>query len=104
MGRLIDGLIDRVHEEWPAITFILELPNGEQVLLPRHIVGLDPCLEHHAGYFSSVVRPLCAAAPTTRSRGCCWMVPLRDSPSQPPDYCLELRTGLVSTPGMITDR
>lgn len=102
-GQLIDGLIDRVHQEWPSTTFILELPTGEQVLLPRHAVGLEPCRESHAGYFSSVVRPLCAAAPTPRSRGWCWMVPLRDSQTQPPDYCLELRSGMVTTSGATTE-
>ena len=95
--RLIDGLIDRAHSDWPAVTFVLALPSGEQVLLPRHLAGLAPCDDRHSGYFSSVVRPHCAAEPVQRVRGTCRMVPLRGSARHPPEYRLELRSGEVVT-------
>ena len=100
--RLIDELIDRAHSEWPSVTFVLALPSGEQVLLPRHLAGLAPCADQHDGYFNTVIRPHCAADPVPRVRGTCRMVPLRGSARHPPEYRLELRSGevvTVTTPG-----
>lgn len=95
--RLIDGLIDRAHSEWPSVTFVLALPTGEEVLLPRHLAGLAPCDGQHSGYFNTVIRPHCAADPVPRVRGTCRMVPLRGSARHPPEYRLELRSGQVIT-------
>ena len=95
--RLIDGLIDRAHSEWPSVTFILALPTGEQVLLPHHLAGLAPCDDEHSGYFISVIRPHCAADPVPRGRGTCRMVPVSRTSHLPPEYRLELRSGVVTT-------
>jgi len=95
--RLIDELIDRAHSEWPTVTFVMTFPSGEQVLLPRHQAGLAPCDREHSGYFITVIRPHCAVDPVPRSRGTCRMVPLRGSARQPPEYHLELQSGLVTT-------
>ena len=95
--RLIDELIDRAHSEWPTVTFVMTFPSGEQVLLPRHQAGLAPCDREHSGYFTTVIRPHCAVDPVPRSRGTCRMVPLHGSARQPPEYHLELRSGLVTT-------
>lgn len=104
--RLIDDLIDRAHSEWPSVTFILTLPTGEQVLLPRHRAGLTACDDEHSGYFSSVIRPHCTADPVPRAGGICRMVPSGRPPAHPPkggstrgppEYRLELRSGEVTT-------
>jgi hypothetical protein len=95
--RLIDELIDRAHSEWPAVTFILLFPSGEEVLLPRHLAGLTPCADEHTGYFDAVIRPHCGADPVPRFRGTCRMVPVRGSPRHPPEYRLEFLSGIVST-------
>lgn len=94
-------MIDRAHSEWPSVTFVLAFPSGEQVLLPRHLAGLAPCDAAHRGYFSTVIRPHCAADPVLRTNGTCRMVPVRGSLRHPPEYRLELRSGLVVT--MTTD-
>ncbi len=95
--RLIDTLIDRAHSEWPTVTFVMTFPSGEQVLLPRHQAGLASCERRHTGYFAAVIRPHCAADPIPRRHGACLMVPLQGSPRHPPQYRLELRSGLVTT-------
>jgi len=95
--RLIDGLIDRAHSEWPSVTFVLAFPSGERVLLPHHLAGLAPCDDRHSGYFTMVIRPHCAADPIPRVRGTCRMVPVRGSGRFPPEYRLELRSGEVVT-------
>lgn len=95
--RLIDELIDRAHSEWPSVTFVLAFPSGEEVVLPQHVAGLDPCRGAHDGYFTTVIRPHCAADPVPRVRGTCRMVPLRGSAWHPPEYRLELRSGEVVT-------
>lgn len=95
--RLIDELIDRAHSEWPSVTFVLAFPSGEEVVLPQHVAGLPPCGGRHSGYFTTVIRPHCAADPVPRVRGTCRMVPLRGSAWHPPEYRLELRSGEVVT-------
>ncbi len=97
LARLIDGLIDRAHSEWPSVTFVLALPSGERVLLPRHLAGTGPCEGRHSGYFTTVIRPHCAADPAPHARGTCLMVPLRGSARPAPEYRLELRSGQVVT-------
>jgi hypothetical protein len=92
--QLVDGLIDRVHSEWPSVTFVMAFPTGEQVLLPPHRAGLPPCEHAHDGYFNAVIGPHCAADPLPRARGTCRLVPLRGTS---PEYWLELRSGTVST-------
>jgi hypothetical protein len=95
--QLIDGLIDRAHSEWPTVTFVIALPSGEQVLVPRHLAGLASCDGQHSGYFNTVIRPRCGSDPVPRVRGTCRMVPLRGSSRHPPEYRLELRSGEVVT-------
>jgi len=95
--RLIDGLIERAHSEWPSVTFVLAFPSGERVLLPQHQAGLAPCEDRHSGYFTMAILPHCAADPIPRVRGTCRMVPLRGSGRIPPEYRLELASGEVVT-------
>lgn len=96
-GRLVDDLIDRAHTEWPAVTFILTFPSGEQMLLPRHLAGLAPCVGRHVGYVDSVIRPHLGGDPAPGGRGACRAVPLRTAPAGAPEYRLDLGTGRLET-------
>lgn len=91
--RLVDELIDRAHGDWPAVTFVLTFPSGEQVLLPRHLAGLAPCHGRHIGYMNTVLRPHLQGDPAPGFRGTCRAVPLRTAPADAPEYRLQLRSG-----------
>lgn len=93
--RLIDGLIDRVHLDWPETSFILWLPCGEQIFVPRHAGG-GPCGAQHSGYFRRLVLPFCQVGPSCRG-GRCRMTPVAlDGHSAPaPFYEVDLRSGML---------
>ena len=92
---LIDGLIDRVHIDWPETSFILTLPTGEQIFMPRHTDG-PRCAADHSGYFRHWVLPFCAVDPT-RSGGRCRMNPVAvgEQPALTPFYEIDLRSGML---------
>ena len=93
--NLIDGLIDRVHTDWPETSFILSLPSGEQIFMPWHVDG-PPCAVDHTGYFRRCVLPFCQVSPS-RGGGRCRMTPvaLDDQPARTPFYAVDLRTGML---------
>lgn len=104
---LIDGLIGRVHNDWPETAFVLALPSGEEVFVPRHAAG-PPCAADHSGYFRECVLPFCATDPT-RSGGRCRMKPLAvdEQPALMPFYEIDLRSGMLvmgAGPGPHRDR
>ena len=92
---LIDGLIDRVHLDWPETSFILALPSGEQVFIPRHTDG-PPCAAAHSGYFRQFVLPFCVVDPTLGG-GRCRMTPVAvdEQPALTPFYDIDLRSGTL---------
>lgn len=92
---LIDGLIDRVHLDWPETSFILALPSGEQVFVPRHSAG-PRCTTDHSGYCGRFVLPYCAAD-QTRGRGRCRMTPFAvdEPPTSTPFYEVDLPSGML---------
>jgi len=92
---LIDGLIDRVHLDWPQMSFILALPSGERVFMPRHTDG-PPCVAAHSGYFRQFVLPFCQVDPT-RSGGRCRMTPVAvdEQPALTPFYEIDLRSAML---------
>ena len=92
---LIDGLIDRAHIDWPETSFILALPSGEGVFMPRHTDG-PPCAADHSGYFRQYVLPFCQVDPT-RSGGQCRMKPFAvdEQPAMSPFYEIDLRSGML---------
>lgn len=92
---LIDGLIDRAHVAWPETSFILSLPSGEQIFMPRHTGGA-PCGAEHSGYFRRLVLPFCRVDRSRRG-GRCRMTPVAlDGSSAPvPFYEVDLRSGML---------
>jgi len=92
---LIDGLIDRVHLDWPETSFILALPSGEQVFVPRHAAG-PRCTDDHSGYFGRFVLPYCPVD-QTRGGGRCRMTPFAvdQQPTSMPFYEVDLASGLL---------
>jgi hypothetical protein len=92
---LIDGLINRVHIDWPEAAFVLGLPSEEQVFVPPHTDG-PLCAADHSGYFRQCVLPLYAVDPT-RSGGRCRMKPLAVDHHPPimPFYEIDLRSGML---------
>jgi len=104
---LIDGLIDRVHLDWPETSFVLALPSGEQVFVPRHAAG-PRCTADHAGYFGRFVRPYCAVD-QSRGEGRCRMTPFAvdEQPSPTPFYEVDIASGLLvkgAGPAPLTSR
>ena len=95
--QLIDALIDRVHTDWPTVAFVLRLPSGEQVMLPRHRQGAAECADGHTGYCADRILPFCQAHPTPRHGGRCWATPLttKDDPTTIPSYIADRRLGVV---------
>ncbi len=96
--QLIDALIDRVHTDWPTVAFVLRLPSGEQVMLPRHQEGMAECAPGHSRYFSDRVRPFCEVDPTPCHGGRCWATPLtpENDPSDIPVYVVDRRLGILT--------
>jgi len=92
---LIDGLIDRVHIDWPETSFILALPSGVQVFVPRHSAG-PRCTADHSGYFGRFVLPYCAVD-QTRGGGRCRMTPFAvdGQPTLTPFYEVDLGSGML---------
>jgi hypothetical protein len=101
--RLIDALIDHAHLEWPTVTFVLRLPSGEELLVPRHVNGLAQCQSGHAGYYSHHVRPFCQFDPVPRHRGSCRVAPLPGGSIDVPTYVVDLRSGVLETVGTTSD-
>jgi hypothetical protein len=94
--RLIDGLIDHAHAQWPTITFVLQLPSGEEILVPRHINGLPQCGPQHIGYYSRQVRPFCQFDPVPRHRGSCRVAPIAGASPEVPSYSVDLQSGVLT--------
>jgi len=92
---LIDGLIDRVHLDWPDTSFILALPSGEEVFVPTHFSG-PRCAAEHRGYYALFVLPFVRVDPT-RGGGRCRMKPvtLDEPPARVPFYEIDLRSGML---------
>jgi len=97
-GRLIDGLINGVHHRWPGAAFIIKLPTGEELLVPRHGAGATECTNSHSSYFRLRVLPYCEVNPTPRLPGKCTLRPVVgiDGGAYIPAYSLDLGSGLVT--------
>ena len=96
--RLIDGLIGEAHRSWPGMVFILQLPSGEEMLLPRHRAEANAGDDHHSGYLQQYVLPHCTVDPTRSRNGRCSVrpVPGISGCSEVPVYVLDLQSGLVT--------
>lgn len=64
VARLIDELIDRAHGRCPDHQFTLQLPTGEDVLVPRHDPVTHCAALGHSGYFLTLIAPLLGVWPT----------------------------------------
>ena len=96
--RLIDGLIDRAHTNWPGAPCLLHLPTGEEFFVSQHTARQSYCSDLHAGYFQHLIHPYCEVDPTPHNRGVCEIHPLTEVGigSTHPAYLVDIHSGICA--------